>query len=309
LGRGVKVVIIGLGHIGIVTAAALLRDGHAVVGVDTDADICRSVLHGVLPFREPGVQDLIASGRTTGRLRVSSRLEDVEDADVAFVCVGTRGMAGGALDLSEVTLAACALGEMVRLRALALGPMLMVFRSTMIPGSMRNTVLPAVSVAANEAPGVRYEIAYSPEFTREGTALADYFEPARLVVGADQFRAKQVLHDLHPGIEAPIFCTSFEVAELAKLADNAFHALKVAFANEIGRFALTSGISPSEVFTIFHADPSSTFPPPIFSRAERSAGHVCRKTFVLSRRASTRPKLRRRLLPISMIATPRTRVS
>jgi GDP-mannose 6-dehydrogenase len=203
---------------------------------------------------KPGVQALIAAGHATGRLIVRSRLDNAADADVAFVCVGTRGLPEGLLDLSHVALAARALGEAVRARPAELAPMLMVFRSTMLPGSMRQIVLPAVAAAAGEAPGARYEIAYSPEFTRDGTALADYFGPARIVVGEDRPRSRQTLLDLHAGIEAPIFWTSFEVAELTKLADNSFHALKVAFANEIGRFALRSGISPSEVFDIFQAD-------------------------------------------------------
>lgn len=249
-----KVIVIGLGHIGVVTVAALLRDGHTVIGVDTDDDIRGSLANGLSPFREPGVQDLIASGRTAGRLVVASSVGDAVDADAAFVCVGTKGLAEGLLDLSDVTRAARALGEAVRLRPPDLAPMLMVFRSTMLPGSMRRTVLPAVAAAAGEPQGTRYEIAYSPEFTREGTALADYFAPARIVVGEGRPRSRQILLDLHPGIEAPIFSTSFEVAELTKLADNSFHALEVAFANEVGRFAVSSGISPSEVFAIFHAD-------------------------------------------------------
>jgi GDP-mannose 6-dehydrogenase len=168
-----KVIVIGLGHIGVVTVAALVRDGHAVIGVDTDDEICRSLTRGVSSFREPGVQDLIASGHAAARLTVASTLGDAADAYAAFVCVGTKGLPGGLLDLSDVTLAARALGEAVRLRPPELAPMLMVFRSTMLPGSMRRTVLPAVAAAAGEPPGTRYEIAYGPEFTREGTALAD----------------------------------------------------------------------------------------------------------------------------------------
>lgn len=248
-----KVAVVGLGHIGIVTAAALLRDGHSVVGIDQDDDICRLLRHGMSPFNEPGIQDVIVSGRSADRLIVGTRLDGAADADVAFVCVGTRGSQRG-LDLSDVMRAAHALGGAVRRRAPGQTPMLMVFRSTMPPGSMRNIVLPVVASAANEPPGTRYEIIYSPEFTREGTALADYFTPSRIVVGEERHGSSDVLRDLHPSIEAPIFHTSFEVAELSKLADNAFHALKVSFANEIGRFALTSGISPSEVFAIFQAD-------------------------------------------------------
>jgi GDP-mannose 6-dehydrogenase len=248
-----KVAVIGLGRIGIVTAAALLRDGHYVVGVDINDDICQLLRQGMSPFNEPGIQDLIASGRRANRLIAGTRLDGVDDADIAFICVGTKGAQRG-LDLSDVTRAAHTLGEAVRGRRPEQAPMLMVFRSTVPPGSMRHKVVPSVATAANEPPGTRYEIVYSPEFTREGTALADYFSPSRIVVGEERRGSSDVLRDLHPSIEAPIFRTSFEVAELTKLADNAFHALKVTFANEIGRFALASGLSPSEVFAIFQAD-------------------------------------------------------
>jgi GDP-mannose 6-dehydrogenase len=124
----------------------------------------------------------------------------------------------------------------------------------MLPGSMRTIVLPAMVAAAGEPAGRRYEVVYHPEFIREGTAVADYSFPARIVVGERQPGSAGVLLDLFPGADVPTFMTSFEVAELTKFADNGFHALKVAFANEIGRFALCSGIPPADVFDIFRAD-------------------------------------------------------
>ena len=249
-----RIIVFGLGHVGIVTVASLLRDGHVVVGVDTDDDVRNCVARGLSPFREPGIAALIATGHADGRLSVRPGVGDAFDADLAIVCVGTQGLADGRLDLSEVDAVARRLGEAVRLRPAGTPPMLLVFRSTMLPGSMTETVLPAIAAAAGEPPGARYDVAYSPAFTREGSALADYFAPARIVVGERQPGSARVLLDLLRGIEAPIFTTSFEMAELTKLADNAFHALKVAFANEMARFALGSGVSPGELFDLVRAD-------------------------------------------------------
>ena len=174
-----RIIVFGLGHVGIVTVASLLRDGHVVVGVDTDDDVRNCVARGLSPFREPGIAALIASGHAEGRLSVRTGVGDAVDADLAIVCVGTQGLADGRLDLSEVDAVARRLGEAVRLRPAGAPPMLLVFRSTMLPGSMTETVLPAIAAAAGEPPGTRYDVAYSPAFTREGSALADYFAPAR----------------------------------------------------------------------------------------------------------------------------------
>lgn len=249
-----KIVVFGLGHVGVVTVAALLKAGHIVIGADLNEGIRNCLARGLSPLREPEVADLIAAGHAAGRLSVTANVADGIDADLVFVCVGTRGSADGAFDLSDVAAAARDLGEAVRRRSPTMPPIVLAFRSTMLPGTMSETVLPMIVAAAGEAPGVRYEVVYNPEFSREGSAIADYFSPARIIVGERQPGSARVLLDLFGGIDAPIFTTSFAVAELTKLADNSFHALKVAFANEIGRFALQSGISPSEVFDLFQVD-------------------------------------------------------
>jgi GDP-mannose 6-dehydrogenase len=249
-----KAIVIGLGHVGIVTAAGLLRDGHSVIGLDTNQAIQDCVVRGVSPIREPGVAELVAAGHAAGRLSVTADPDDAAQADIAIVCVGTRGRDDGSLDLTDVTRVAGELGRAVRKRADTLAPLLMVFRSTTLPGSMTKIVLPAIAAAAGEPPGARYEAVYHPTFTREGNALADAAAPSRVVIGERVPGNAKLLRAMLNGIEAPVFATSFEVAELTKLADNTFHALKVSFANEIGRFAIQSGISPGDVFECFRAD-------------------------------------------------------
>jgi len=249
-----RVVVCGLGHIGSVTAACLLRDGHTIIAVDIDEHKRGCFSRGASPVREAGVGELIAEGHAKGRLCVTDSRDGLSDADIAIICVGTPTSADGAVDLSQVRAAAATLGEAARLRSTQLAPMLIVFRSTMLPGSMREVVLPGIRAAAGEPPGTRYEVAYNPEFLRLGSAIADYSAPARIIIGEREPGIAQALRTLYSGIDAPVFSTTFELAELAKYADNAFHALKVAFANEVGRIALHSGVAPADLAELFLAD-------------------------------------------------------
>ncbi|MBQ8103208.1 MAG: nucleotide sugar dehydrogenase [Afipia sp.] len=249
-----RIVVCGLGHVGVVTAAALLREGHTVIGVDNNAAVCDVLGRGLAPFREPDIGEIIAAGHAEGRLSIAAGLNDIAEADVAFICVGTGGLPDGSLDLEDLRTASQTLGEAVRLRAPDLQPILLVFRSTMLPGTMTTTVMPALLAAIGEPSGRRYNVAYHPEFMREGCALADYFAPARIVIGEQSPGTADKLKELYAGIDAPIVATSLETAELIKFADNSFHALKVCFANEVGRLAASSGISPSELFQLFCMD-------------------------------------------------------
>ena len=133
-----RIAVVGLGHVGIVTAAALLRDGHHIIGVDSDDRIRDCAGKGQSPFREPEVDSLIAKGRTTEKFSVSSSVSDVIDANLVFVCVGTRGLPNGELDLSDVTGSASEIGHAVRRRSIDLPPLLIAFRSTMLPGWMNS---------------------------------------------------------------------------------------------------------------------------------------------------------------------------
>lgn len=249
-----RVIIVGLGRVGVAVAASLLSQGHEVVGVETNEWIIDQLTRGLSPFREPEVEKSIRDGRASGRLRVVTTIDGLDDTDAVFVCVGTPGLADGSLDLSDVTTAARSIGEAMRRREPTAPPVLIAFRSTMMPGSMRNVVLPAIVDAAGNTSRDRYHVVYHPEFMREGSAIADYFSPARIVIGQERAADAQRLLDLYASIDAPTFQTSLELAEFIKFADNGFHALKVSFANEVGRLALRLGLLPTEVSKLFLAD-------------------------------------------------------
>ena len=250
-----KVVVLGLGYVGSAMAACLTRSGHAVVGIDKNPVKLAAVADGRSPVREPGVEALLATGVERGLLSTADEFGDhVLDADIAVVCVGTPARPDGSLDMSFVIAVAEELGAASRRRPSDAPPLLCVFRSTMLPGTMDGVVIPAMTAAAGAPPGTLYEVAFNPEFLRESVAIADYFRPPKIVLGEREPGATQRLRGLYDGIDAPLFEVSFPVAEMIKMVDNTFHALKVAFANEVGRVAAAAAIDVDELINLFVAD-------------------------------------------------------
>ncbi len=250
-----KIVICGMGYVGVTMAACLLKQGHRVVGIDVNAAKIETIAAGRSPIHEPGVGELLLAGHREGRLVGDIDLQPhLADADMVLLCVGTPSAANGALDLSQVRQVTGEIGAAMASRTGDAGQLLIVYRSTMLPGSMDKVVMPALIEAIGEAPGTRYEVAYNPEFLRESTAVRDYFDPPKIVIGERAKGQSQRLMGLYDGIEAPTFEVPFASAEMLKYVDNSFHALKVAFANEVGRLALETGIDAQEVMEIFLAD-------------------------------------------------------
>ena len=250
-----KLIVLGLGYVGSTMAACLTRAGHQVVGIDNNPGKVAAVAAGRSPVREPEVEPLLAAAVGRGLLSSAGDIGDhVLDAAVAVICVGTPAGPEGLLDTSHVRAVAEELGRAVRRRAAGALPLLCVFRSTVLPGAMDTLVIPAMTAAAGEPPGGRYEVAYSPEFLRETVAIADYFRPPKIVIGERRRGVTGQLCGLYAGIDAPLFEVSFRVAELIKIVDNTFHALKVAFANEIGRVAAAAAVDVEELIRLFLAD-------------------------------------------------------
>jgi GDP-mannose 6-dehydrogenase len=250
-----KIVICGLGYVGVTMAACMLRKGATVVGVDVNPQKVETANAGRSPVKEPGVEETFARARAENRLTAATTLgSTLADADVVVACVGTPSCEDGSLQLSYVSSVSEEIGTAVRQRSPECRPLLCVFRSTMLPGTMETVVLPKLSAAAGEPAGRRYEPVYNPEFMRESTAIADYFNPPKIVVGERFPGAAQELYGIYDGIDAPVFQVPFAVAEMVKYVDNYFHALKVSFANEIARLALISAVNPTDVTRIFLSD-------------------------------------------------------
>ncbi|HEY7447229.1 MAG TPA: nucleotide sugar dehydrogenase [Vicinamibacterales bacterium] len=250
-----NVVMFGLGYVGATTTACLLRQGHSVVGIDISPDKVELVRKGQSPVREPYVSDMLAQGRAEGRLNADTQPERyIVDADFAIVAVGTPSKRGGSLSVDQVQKVAAQIGSAVRHRAPGRPPLQCIFRSTLPPGAMQQSILPTLEAAAGDPPAIRYEPSLNPEFLREGTAVEDYFAPPAIILG-ERFRgATGELAGLYRDIDVSITKVSFPEAEFIKIINNSFHALKVTFANEVGRLCLAHQVDPQTVMNALTAD-------------------------------------------------------
>lgn len=249
----------GLGYVGTTTAACLLKDGHHVYGIDINPEKTRMIAEGRSPVVEPEVEELLQAGSAAGRLLAGPSLEPwLDQLDLVMICVGTPTRVDGKLDMVHLLEVARQLGRQVLSRqgsgSQAAKPLLLVFRSTMAPGTMERLVLPTLEAAAGEGPGRLYELAFNPEFLRESTAVKDYYAPPKIVIGERHKGASQRLMGVYDGLDAPVFEVDFATAEMVKFVDNCFHALKVAFANEIGRVAIAKSVDPVLLADIFLSD-------------------------------------------------------
>ena len=244
--------IFGLGYVGIVTGGCLSKDGHRVIGVDISASKVAQINAGCNPILEQGIEELMRSGVNSGRLTATtSAAEAVAATDMAIICVGTPSESNGSLCTRYIEGVVAEIGHQLRVRT---KPFLVVLRSTMLPGTMRSLVLPLICEKSGSAAGARFEVVFHPEFLREGTAIEDFYDPPKIVVGERIPGAADKLMELYAGLTAPVFRVSYEAAEMVKYCDNIFHALKVTFANEIGQVCHAQGIDSREVMDIFCSD-------------------------------------------------------
>jgi GDP-mannose 6-dehydrogenase len=226
----VKISIFGLGYVGAVTAGCLAEQGHQIIGVDVHEQKVAELNRGEAPVLEPGLDALIWQAHGKGLLRATlDAAEAVAQSDVSLVCVGTPSDHNGALDLSSVQQVTSQIAAALRARP---KPHALVYRSTMLPGSTERLV--AQFLTDLQADG-QLTVVYYPEFLREGSALADFRDPSLVVVGTAD--GQPVAPNLAPLFGPQAQVVNWRTAELLKYACNAFHATKVAFANEIGRLA------------------------------------------------------------------------
>jgi GDP-mannose 6-dehydrogenase len=243
-----RISVFGLGYVGTVCAACLADRGHQVIGVDKSESKVDLVRSGQSPIIERDIGDLVARNVESGNLTATmDSAAAVAGTDVSFICVGTPSQSNGALDLSAVHGVATEIGRAIRIKA---DPHTVVLRSTVVPGTTKRVA----TRLAEEAGNVAVSVAFNPEFLREGTAVADFNSPAKTVIGAFDAATAESVASLYKGLPGPMISTNVEVAELVKYVDNSWHALKVAFGNEIGLIAKTLGIDSHDVMDIFVQD-------------------------------------------------------
>jgi GDP-mannose 6-dehydrogenase len=248
----VRISIFGLGYVGAVSAGCLASDGHDVIGLDPNQTKVDLINKGITPIIEKDIGEMIATTAAAGKLRATIDVrEAVMGSDISLICVGTPSLLNGNLDLSYVRRVCEEIGAAIKDKS---SFHVVVGRSTMLPGSMRNVVIPTLEQASGKKAGVDFGVCNNPEFLREGTAVYDYYHPPKTVIGESDPRAGDMLVELYKNMDAPMIRTDVETAEMAKYTDNNWHALKVAFANEIGNICKAVGIDGHKVMEIFCQD-------------------------------------------------------
>ncbi len=246
-----RVSVFGLGYVGAVTAACLAKAGHQVVGVDVNPEKVAMVNAGRSPVIEPGLGDLLGEVVHLGQLRATVSSEKaVAETDLALICVGTPGRANGRLEVSAVAQVGQQIGRALRQRG---GGYTVILRSTVLPGTAERLLAPALQSAGGALTG-EIHLAVNPEFMREGSALRDFVDPPFILVGCADPATASVVRSLYAGVAAPLVHTTVRTAEMIKYVSNAFHALKVCFANEIGDACAAFDIDPQEVSRVFRMD-------------------------------------------------------
>ena len=247
-----KICVIGLGYVGTVVAACLARLGHQVVGVDTQQSKVDLLNAGKSPIVEKDIDALIAEEVRAERLAATTDLAAaVELTDLAMICVGTPAGRNGRIDLTYVRRVCEEIGPALRKHP---GAPVVVVRSTVLPGTTRDIVIPALESTSGKKAGVDFGLCMNPEFLREGSAVYDFLNPPKTVIGELNRASGELLAKLYDGLPGPLVRTDIETAEMVKYVDNSWHALKVGFANEIGRICKAIGTDGHQVMDIFCRD-------------------------------------------------------
>ena len=242
----------GLGYVGAVSAACLAQEGHEVIGVDPELRKVDLINAGKTPIIEKDIGQIIEEQVAAGRLSATKdAVAAVRQTDLLLVCVGTPSRANGDIELNYVRRVCEQIGAALRDHP---GAPAVVLRSTMLPGTMRDVVIPTLEACSGRRAGLEFGVCVNPEFLREGTAVHDYFHPPKTVIGELNRASGDLLASLYARVEAPLIRTDIETAEMVKYADNAWHALKVGFANEIGNICKGLEVDSHRVMDIFCQD-------------------------------------------------------
>lgn len=246
------IAIFGLGYVGAVTAACFAAEGHRVIGVDTDAYKVQCIMEGRSPIVERDLEQLIRKGREAGRLTATTCADEaVAQSEMALICVGTPSQRNGSLYLGFVERVCRQIGEALAEHE---EPYTVVVRSTVLPGTCEDLVIPALESASGKKHGEGFHVCMNPEFLREGTAIHDFYHPPLTVIGAKSSEAADKVAQLYANLSAECVKTDLRTAEMVKYANNAFHALKITFANEIGAWCKQEGVDSHMVMRLLTMD-------------------------------------------------------
>ncbi|HDH05165.1 MAG TPA: UDP-glucose/GDP-mannose dehydrogenase family protein [Nitrospirae bacterium] len=247
-----EISIFGMGYVGAVSAGCLAANGHKIIGVDPVRSKVDLINQGQAPIIEKDIGNYIAEGAKSGFLQATTNArEAVEQTEISFVCVGTPSLLNGNLDLSSIRRVCENIGNAIKKKS---GRHVVVVRSTVLPGTMRDVIIPTLEKASGKKAGENFGVCNNPEFLREGTAVYDFYNPPKTVIGEIDSFSGDLLASLYEKLDAPLIRTDLETAEMVKYVDNCWHALKVGFANEIGNICKAIGADGHRVMDIFCKD-------------------------------------------------------
>jgi GDP-mannose 6-dehydrogenase len=247
-----KISIFGMGYVGAVSAGCLVRDGHYVTGCDIDQGKLDLMKAGKSPIIEEGMQELIKDIATSGRLSVTTVAKEAVDAtDISLICVGTPSKKGGSQDLTAIRRLSEQLGAALKTKD---SYHVFVVRSTVLPGTVRTVVTPLIEEHSGKKAGVDFGVCFQPEFLREGSSIKDYDNPPYTVIGTEDPKPAAVLKELFGHLPCEFVITGLEAAEMLKMCCNTFHALKITFANEVGRVSQALDVDSQEVMRLICMD-------------------------------------------------------
>ena len=247
-----KISIFGLGYVGSVSAACLARDGHEVTGVDLNPQKLELLRSGKAPIVEEGIQDLTRAAVQSGRLKVTDdTMAAVSQTELSFICVGTPSSTNGSQDLTAVVRVAEAIGAALARKS---SFHTVALRSTVTPGTALDLVRPALEAGSGKRSGTDFGLCFQPEFLREGSSIRDYDHPPFTVAGGDAPDSIEALRKLFGHLPCDFIATDIRTAEALKLVCNAFHALKITFANEVGRIARALEVDGRQIMSLVCRD-------------------------------------------------------
>lgn len=256
-----KISIFGLGYVGCVSLGCLAKNGHKVIGVDTNPTKVNFINKGKSPIIEKDLDNLIAQQHKAGTISATSdSLFAVKNSDVSFICVGTPNTDHGHLDLSAIFHVAGEIGKGIEQKTTR---HIVVIRSTVLPGTNEN-IAKIIADTSKKKNGKDFAVVSNPEFLREGTAIKDYYNPAFTLIGASDDFAIAKMREIYKEVNAPVIVSEIKCAEIIKYINNAYHALKITFANEVGNICKGLDIDSHEVMNIFCQDDKLNISPYYF---------------------------------------------
>jgi GDP-mannose 6-dehydrogenase len=247
-----KVSIFGLGYVGCISAACLADHGNEIWGVDVNPLKVDIINSGRSPIVEPGAEGLIKRAVDRGQLRATTDAsEAIAQSNISLICVGTPSNQNGSLDVTHIKRVCQQIGKALETKR---GRHYVAIRSTLLPGTMQETIVPTLEIYSGKRCGRDFGVAVNPEFLREGSSISDFNNPPFTLIGSDDQATSEVLERLYARIDAPMVTIGVKEAEMVKYACNSFHALKVTFANEIGNICKALAIDSHQVMNVFCKD-------------------------------------------------------